>query len=747
MRRTFLQAFWQTAGIALLIGMGAGSCSAQEAQKNPENEQGGRSVAGTGSGRGGAPAVAGSGSGMGSATGGTSGTCPTGQTDCPSGCADLNSSESNCGMCGIVCPEGATCEQRNCVCQASGLKLCGDGCVDLQTSSQHCGSCNKACGNLQVCQAGMCVCGMSEQGAKLTLCGAFCRDTTSDPLHCGACNAFCSGTGKSCVTVPCGEDETRCTPGELVGRCECQGGLSLCSGACVSLESDPENCGQCGTACPANTVCSAGQCSGDCEPTATKCDQSCTNLQTDPYNCGECGKVCVTPQCVDGSCACSATELKCGSECVDILSNPAHCGKCETQCGTEQLCENKACVCKAAGLAACGQACVDLQTEPKHCGACDRACGSREVCQSGTCVCAPGDTRCSGVCVDLTSNANHCGRCGTVCTPDHICDGSVCQCRLNGTVRFPECPAGGACADTTTDSANCGGCGIVCPPGSGCIASTCTCNLATHTLCKDLSPTAGPNDKVCVDTKTDWRYCGSCTIACGGATNNCCAGTCTDVRTMTHCGTCGNACAVGSACCGSGVAYACADLSTDAAHCGSCTTACPVGQICRGGVCGASCPPNVANGVKVQSLLTDYGATDRFEVQARVCNTSTNAALSLAGMKLKYWYSYDGTGTPQTVSVSDAGGVGATATVAGLAPAKYQADYAVTVTLASGSLAAGQCMSGTIRWVVQRPTSFSIPYALANDWSYLAPGTTLADNHHLTAYDALGTLVWGIEAC
>jgi hypothetical protein len=40
----------------------------------------------------------------------------------------------------------------------------------------------------------------------------------------------------------------------------CQAGQTNCSGACTSLQSDPGNCGACGTACGANTACSAGNC-------------------------------------------------------------------------------------------------------------------------------------------------------------------------------------------------------------------------------------------------------------------------------------------------------------------------------------------------------------------------------------------------------------------------------------------------------------------------------------------------------
>ena len=40
----------------------------------------------------------------------------------------------------------------------------------------------------------------------------------------------------------------------------CDGGTSLCSGACVDETSDPFNCGACDTTCPSGQVCTSGKC-------------------------------------------------------------------------------------------------------------------------------------------------------------------------------------------------------------------------------------------------------------------------------------------------------------------------------------------------------------------------------------------------------------------------------------------------------------------------------------------------------
>jgi hypothetical protein len=69
------------------------------------------------------------------------------------------------------------------------------------------------------------------------------------------------------------------------------------------LASDPDNCGSCGTTCPAGGgYCEGGACF--CPQNATTdCGGTCTNVQTDPNNCGNCGNVCASgEQCVNGAC-------------------------------------------------------------------------------------------------------------------------------------------------------------------------------------------------------------------------------------------------------------------------------------------------------------------------------------------------------------------------------------------------------------------------------------------------------------
>jgi hypothetical protein len=151
-----------------------------------------------------------------------------------------------------------------------------------------------------------------------------------------------------------------------------------------------QNCGACGNACPAGSVCSMGQCSLSCQQGLTNCNGKCSDLQQDDANCGACGT------------ACGAGTVCSGGTCV------ATCG---------------------AGLALCNGACTNLSTSNQNCGACGNACGAGSACQGGVCqiICPVGQTNCNGTCVDLQTNAQNCGACGVACGSGQVCSAGTCQ--------------------------------------------------------------------------------------------------------------------------------------------------------------------------------------------------------------------------------------------------------------------------------------------------------------------------------
>ncbi|HUB09802.1 MAG TPA: MXAN_6577-like cysteine-rich protein [Myxococcales bacterium] len=233
----------------------------------------------------------------------------------------------------------------------------------------------------------------------------------------------------------------------------CPAGQEECSGACVAVATDPDNCGACGTICGKGTTCQAGACV--CPGAGqTDCAGACVSLQTDDDNCGACGHVCTGGTvCSAGSCACPSGQTSCNGSCVNLETNASHCGSCST------------------------------------------ACTGGEICSSGSCACASGSAMCSGSCVNEQSDSNNCGGCGTVCSAGRICSSGSCACPLG------EAFCGSACVNTANNNANCGGCGIVCPTGLTCAAGSCidafcggftsitvTPSLATQTVAAGAAP-------------------------------------------------------------------------------------------------------------------------------------------------------------------------------------------------------------------------------------------------------------------
>jgi hypothetical protein len=285
--------------------------------------------------------------------------CRGDRTECNGLCYRLDSDETNCGGCGVVCAKGETC--------------CGGACVDAGSDADHCGGCNAACAEGQGCCGGVCTdldddanCGAcgARCGAGETCCGGACVDAGSDADHCGGCGNRCPGI---CATV---DDDwgirlvcrgPRCCSGGVCveddrfnddhcGACNnaCASGEACCEGACLDVNGDNANCGGCGVRCGADESCRDGRCvdlndggcGEDCAANAQCCDGRCVGL-SDEFNCGTCGNTCSprAPSPADegyGHC--------CDGRCIrDILSNRQHCGGCGNQCSGADCCLGECC--------------------------------------------------------------------------------------------------------------------------------------------------------------------------------------------------------------------------------------------------------------------------------------------------------------------------------------------------------------------------------------------------------------------
>ena len=134
------------------------------------------------------------------------------------------------------------------------------------------------------------------------------------------------------------------------GTCllNCQAGLSNCGGTCVNEQTDPFNCGACGTAVPAGHTCAAGAPSLTCQAGLSICGGTCVNEQTDPFNCGACGTaVPAGSACQSGSpeVVCPISQTMCGGLCYSLASDINNCGYCGYSCGagTTQRCVSGVC--------------------------------------------------------------------------------------------------------------------------------------------------------------------------------------------------------------------------------------------------------------------------------------------------------------------------------------------------------------------------------------------------------------------
>lgn len=83
----------------------------------------------------------------------------------------------------------------------------------------------------------------------------------------------------------------------------CPAGGVVCSGQCVSTESNPAHCGACGQACQTGALCAEGACVSDCPSGTMACGQACVDTTNDAFNCGSCDVNCAAgEQCQGGAC-------------------------------------------------------------------------------------------------------------------------------------------------------------------------------------------------------------------------------------------------------------------------------------------------------------------------------------------------------------------------------------------------------------------------------------------------------------
>ena len=153
---------------------------------------------------------------------------------------------------GSACSDGNACTQADTclggVCTGLNPVVCTalDQCHVAGTCNTSTGACSNAnatdgtgcndgngCTQPDTCQTGVCTTG------------------AGNPCLNGGTCASASGGGYACF----------CPTGATGVNCEtCANGYTECAGSCTNTQGDVANCGQCGTACAAGEVCSAGNC-------------------------------------------------------------------------------------------------------------------------------------------------------------------------------------------------------------------------------------------------------------------------------------------------------------------------------------------------------------------------------------------------------------------------------------------------------------------------------------------------------
>ncbi len=284
----------------------------------------------------------------------------------------------------------------------------------------------------------------------------------------------------------------------------CDPGKSPCSGACVDLLADLQNCGACGTACKVGEVCKAGTCSPPCDPGLTNCTGVCVDTAIDENNCSGCGKACPGGfVCEASKCVVDCGSLtRCGTQCYDLTTDDAHCGDCATNCkATGQVCSGGKCQASCSfPFVACGATCVNPQTDDLNCNGCGKACGTGQACINS--VCTKLNENCQNGTDDDRDGLVDCA--DPDCTVGYTC--AATPAGWNGPVALwtgtsgtaPACSSAGGYPTAAFDAHD----GLV-PPAPGCPSCNCTPTSAT---CNDIQSMWFDIKSDCSSTKSTATY-------------------------------------------------------------------------------------------------------------------------------------------------------------------------------------------------------------------------------------------------
>ena len=293
-----------------------------------------------------------------------------------------------------------------------------------------------------------------------------------------------------------------------------------CNGA--NLQTDPQNCGSCGTVCAiphAQAVCVAGQCGvGTCTP-------GYVNLDTKSENGCEC------LQSNSGVEICDGADNNCNGlidEGFDLQNDAANCGQCGNLCSAAHATGR----CQGGQ---CGFTClpgyVDLDGQPEN--GCEHPCTPSN---NGIEICDGEDNDCNGLIDDGATDVgqpcgtNGCQPGGMTCIAgapvcvgagqpsQEVCDGRDNDC--NGLIDESDPNLGKPCYPSGADGCNLqtGACAGQCRLGAWvCTAGALVCMGAVTPQLEVCDGKDNDCDGLVDEDfqlQTDPRYCGSCDHAC-----------------------------------------------------------------------------------------------------------------------------------------------------------------------------------------------------------------------------------------
>jgi hypothetical protein len=364
-------------------------------------------------------------------------TATPGQVGSEQGAGSASSRQA--GITGFCRPDdlfGACSADRDCPCgfcsHANGAPAPSCTCIDVGGVFLSSGC--KA--DHECCSGGPCT--INEQGEGKCGCGpagAVCSCNESCQLpQPGTC---CSGV---CCDGACCADGEYCV-GDQVCSATCPSDHAICNGVfCAAVQSDPSNCGTCGTQCPDGVPCSGGHCKQP-RPSITA-GPTVSEIKADAT-------------AVSALFTWTTNVPSTSRVYVDTVNPPTHAVESKTYTTTHRvrvrvgIIPGKVNYWRVQSTTDGGTATSRVRTftAPK---------------------CPTGLSPCVDQCRDFTTDEGNCGTCGHACTAGETCVDGKCKTAQSGnlaTMRFiTQYPSGWSAGGTCTEPIGC------CDKGQGCVA-------------------------------------------------------------------------------------------------------------------------------------------------------------------------------------------------------------------------------------------------------------------------------------